>query len=146
MRIYLDTCVIIDYLANRELYSKDSEQILSLIANNKIYGYISSSCITDLHFILKKNFHDEKIARKHLINLLSLIEILDTLAYNIKTIFDSPISDFEDALIEEIAYQTKIEYIVTRNTKDFKNSRVKVVTPKKLLTIYNNKHHSYAST
>lgn len=139
MRIYLDTCIIIDYLTDRKPYSDDSERILSLIANNKICGYVSASCITDIHYILKKYFHDEKIVRKHLIDLLSLVEVFDTLAYNIKTIFDSPIPDFEDALIEEIAYQTKIEYIVTRNTRDFKNSRVEVVTPKKLLTIYNNK-------
>jgi predicted nucleic acid-binding protein len=59
--------------------------------------------------------------------------VLDILAYNIKTVFDSPIMDFEDALIEETAYQTKIEYIVTRNVNDFKNSRVKIITPKKLL-------------
>lgn len=139
MRIYLDTCVIVDYLADRKPYSKDSEQVLSLIANNKVYGYVSASCITDIHYILKKYFHDENIVRKHLIDLLSLIEVLDTLAYNVKTVFDSAIPDFEDALIEEISYQTKIEYIVTRNTKDFKNSRVEIVTPKKLLTIYNNK-------
>ena len=73
-----------------------------------------------------------------MIKVLSLIEILDTLSYNIKTVFDSPINDFEDALIEEISYQNKLSYIVTRNTKDFKNSRVKVVTPKKLLTIIKN--------
>ena len=138
MRIYLDTCVIIDYLANRKPFVDDAEKILSLIANNRVYGYISASSITDIHYVLKKHLKDEVKTRKSLVDLLFLIEILDTLAYNIKTIFDSPINDFEDALIEEIAYQTKIEYIVTRNTNDFKNSRVKVITPKKLLTLINN--------
>ena len=138
MRIYLDTCVIIDYLASRVPFSEDAEKILTLVANNKIYAYISASSITDIHYILKKHFQDEQITRKYIIKVLSLIEILDTLSYNIKTVFDSPINDFEDALIEEISYQNKLSYIVTRNTKDFKNSRVKVVTPKKLLTIIKN--------
>ena len=138
MRIYLDTCVIIDYLASRVPFSEDAEKILTLAANNKIYAYISASSITDIHYILKKHFQDEQITRKYMIKVLSLIEILDTLSYNIKTVFDSPINDFEDALIEEISYQNKLSYIVTRNTKDFKNSRVKVVTPKKLLTIIKN--------
>lgn len=138
MRIYLDTCVIIDYLANRVPFSEDAEKILTLVANNKIYAYISASSITDIHYILKKHFQDEQITRKYMIKVLSLIEILDTLSYNIKTVFDSPINDFEDALIEEISYQNKLSYIVTRNTKDFKNSRVKVVTPKKLLTTIKN--------
>lgn len=138
MRIYLDTCVIIDYLASRVPFSEDAEKILTLVANNKIYAYISASSITDIHYILKKHFQDEQITRKYMIKVLSLIEILDTLSYNIKTVFDSPINDFEDALIEEISYQNKLSYIVTRNTKDFKNSRVKIATPKKLLTIIKN--------
>lgn len=138
MRIYLDTCVIIDYLSSRVPFSEDAEKILTLVANNKIYAYISASSITDIHYILKKHFQDEQITRKYMIKVLSLIEILDTLSYNIKTVFDSPINDFEDALIEEISYQNKLSYIVTRNTKDFKNSMVKVVTPKKLLTIIKN--------
>ena len=138
MRIYLDTCVIIDYLANRPPFSEDAEKILSLVADNKLLAYTSASSITDIHYILKKHFHDEQTTRKYMIDVLSLIEILDTLAYNIKTIFDSPIEDFEDALVEEISYQTKLAYIVTRDTKDYKNSRVDVVTPKKLLSIIKN--------
>lgn len=138
MKIYLDTCVIIDYLSSRVPFSEDAEKILTLVANNKIYAYISASSITDIHYILKKHFQDEQITRKYMIKVLSLIEILDTLSYNIKTVFDSPINDFEDALIEEISYQNKLSYIVTQNTKDFKNSRVKVVTPKKLLTTIKN--------
>lgn len=134
MRIYLDTCVIIDYLANRKPFVEDAEKILSLVADNKVYAYTTASSITDIHYVIKKYLKDEIKTRRSLIDLLSLVEVLDTLAYNIKTVFDSPIMDFEDALIEEIAYQTKIEYIVTRNVNDFKNSRVKIITPKKLLT------------
>ena len=134
MRIYLDTCVIIDYFANRKPFVEDVEKILSLVADNKVYAYTTASSITDIHYVIKKYLKDEIKTRRSLIDLLSLVEVLDTLAYNIKTVFDSPIMDLEDALIEEIAYQTKIEYIVTRNVNDFKNSRVKIITPKKLLT------------
>lgn len=138
MRVYLDTCIIIDYLSKREPFFSDAENIFKLIANNKIYAYVSASSITDIHYILKHFFNNEKITRKHLINLTSLVEIIDILAYNIKTIFDSPINDFEDALIEELSYQFKLDYIVTRNTKDYKNSRIKVITPKQILKQFQN--------
>lgn len=138
MRVYLDTCIIIDYLSKREPFFSDAENIFKLIANNKIYAYVSASSITDIHYILKHFFNNEKITRKHLINLTSLVEIIDILAYNIKTIFDSPINDFEDALIEELSYQLKLDYIVTRNTKDYKNSRIKVITPKQILKQFQN--------
>lgn len=141
MRIYLDTCIIIDYLAIREPFFDDAEKIFELIANNKIFAYVSASSVTDIHYIIKKHMHDEKNTRKKMTTLLSLIDIIDTFAYNVKTTFDSPINDFEDALIEELSYQNKLQYIITRNTKDFKNSRIEVTTPKKFLTIYKNKFH-----
>lgn len=141
MRVYLDTCIIIDYLALREPFFDDAEKIFQLIANNKIFAYVSASSVTDIHYIIKKYMHDEKSTRNKMIALLSLVDIIDTLAYNVKTTFDSPINDFEDALIEELSYQTKLQYIITRNTKDFKNSRIEVVTPKKFLTICKNQFH-----
>ena len=72
-----------------------------------------------------------------MINILSLIDIINTYSYNIKTIFDSPINDFEDALVEELSYQLKLDYIITRNIKDYINSRVETLTPKEFLDIYN---------
>ena len=133
MKVYLDTCVIIDYLANRLPFSKDADKIFDLIASNKIFAYVSSTSITDIYYIIKKNLRDEDTTRKLIIDILSLVEIIDTYAYNIKTVFDSNILDFEDALIEELSFQNKLDYIVTRNTKDFRNSRVEIISPAKLL-------------
>ena len=135
MKIYLDTCVIIDYLANRQPFFKAAEKVFELIASNKIFAYVSSTSITDIYYIIKKNLRDEDETRKLIIDILSLIEIIDTYAYNIKTAFDSKILDFEDALIEELSFQNKLDYIVTRNTKDFRNSRVEIISPAKLIEL-----------
>lgn len=137
MRVYLDTCVIIDYLSKREPFFDDAKEILNLIADNKVFGFVSSSSITDIHYIINHFLKDEELTRNHMINILSLIDIISTYSYNIKTIFDSPINDFEDALVEELSYQLKLDYIITRNFKDFKNSRIEILTPKEFLDIYN---------
>ena len=44
-------------------------------------------------------------------------------------------NDFEDCLQDACAYQNKMDYIITRNIKDFKNSRVKALTPKESISI-----------
>ena len=137
MRVYLDTCVIIDYLSKREPFFDDAKEILNLIADDKVFGFVSSSSITDIHYIINHFLKDEELTRKHMINVLSLIDIISTYSYNIKTVFDSPINDFEDALVEELSYQLKLDYIITRNFKDFKNSRIEILTPKEFLDIYN---------
>lgn len=41
--------------------------------------------------------------------------------------------DFEDCLQESCAYVNKLDYIITRNIKDFSNSRVKAILPEEFV-------------
>jgi hypothetical protein len=50
----------------------------------------------------------------------------------------SEIDDFEDAVIEVSSKENDAEYILTRNTRDFKKSIVKSITPEELLIILKN--------
>lgn len=134
MRAYIDTSVIIDLLGKREPYFKYAKKIFELICDYKMVGYISSSAFTDIYYIGKKFYHDEKITRKKMVELLQFLEILDTMAVNVKVSFDTPMADYEDGLIEEISYNNMLDCIITRNKKDYKNSRVKVYTPSEFLT------------
>lgn len=43
--------------------------------------------------------------------------------------------DFEDCLQEECAVEIMADYIVTRNLKDYKTSRVKAIKPKKFIAL-----------
>jgi hypothetical protein len=42
---------------------------------------------------------------------------------------------FEDALQTQCAKKIKVDYIITRNVKDFKDKAVNVVTPEKFLKL-----------
>jgi predicted nucleic acid-binding protein len=41
--------------------------------------------------------------------------------------------DFEDALISAVAAREKADFIITRNKKDFKNSKVPAASPEEFL-------------
>ncbi len=43
--------------------------------------------------------------------------------------------DFEDCLQEECAVAETVDYIVTRNIEDYKQSRVKVIEPEKFVKL-----------
>ena len=45
----------------------------------------------------------------------------------------SPIADYEDAIMVETAKNAGIDYIVTRNIKDYSKSPVKVTSPAEFL-------------
>ena len=43
---------------------------------------------------------------------------------------NSEINDFEDAIQNEAAEKVKVNFIVTRNSKDFRKSKLKIISPK----------------
>jgi len=132
--IFIDTNIIIDFLADRKPHSNYAEQIFELALQNKIKIYTSSHSIATTHYILKK-YISEKELRKILLELLDLFTILpidvDVLQKGLK----SSIKDFEDALQMIVASTlSEISFIVTRNIKDFKSSKISVVTPDEFLS------------
>jgi len=54
MKILLDTNVILDSLASRKPHDKNADDIFDLIAKNHIEGYLNTSSVTDIYYILKK--------------------------------------------------------------------------------------------
>jgi len=44
----------------------------------------------------------------------------------------SELKDYEDAVIDELALNEEIDYIVTRNLKDFKKSRNKIYSAREI--------------
>lgn len=52
MKVLLDTNVILDFALERQPWFADSEQIMSLVEQNKIEGYISASTISSCYIQL----------------------------------------------------------------------------------------------
>ena len=46
---------------------------------------------------------------------------------------ESDMSDYEDAVIAATAKRNRIDFIITRNTKDFKESPVPALTPSQFI-------------
>jgi len=47
----------------------------------------------------------------------------------------SKIEDYEDAVLDESGFRERVDGIVTRNTKDFKQSKLNIYNPEELLKI-----------
>lgn len=139
MMVLFDTCVVLDHLMDRYPFVEDADQLLKFVSNNRIEGFITVKSIMDIHYILKNHYHDESKVRKILMNLSEIFEITDSLTYCCLKSFNSKINDFEDALMSQTGEILEVDYFVTRNTKDYKNSKLKVKTPKELIKILNKK-------
>ncbi len=128
MRVLIDTNVILDVWLAREPFLMDSARILSAAENRLICGFICPTTVTTLHYLVIKEKGDNK-ARSLLQSLLSICEIGSLHRSGIEIALKSKIGDFEDAVIEAVALETKVDIIATRNLPDFKHSRVPAKEP-----------------
>jgi predicted nucleic acid-binding protein len=136
MRILFDTNVIIDVAGERHPFFEDSFKVFQMAADKIITGIVGAGSVTDVYYIIKKNYHNSKEAELSIIALIKILEPVDTKAEDIKTAIKMELSDFEDAVICATAVREKADYILTRNVDDFANSPVKVITPAAFLKLW----------
>lgn len=132
-KVFVDTNIIVDLIADRKPFSKFAIEIFSKAEENKLKLFTSSHSIATTHYLLKK-YVDEKELREVLYNLLNYLNIISVDADVIKKGLKSKHKDFEDAIQMICAYSVeKMDYIVTRNIKDFRDSEITVLSPDELV-------------
>lgn len=135
MRILTDTNILIDIVLKLELFFAYVSAVLNACIDEIVEGAIAAHSVTNLMYILRKNF---SLQECHQI-ILGFCRIVEIESVNKNKLFsalnDENFSDFEDCLQCECAETFKADYIVTRNLKDFKNSRVPAISPNEFLKI-----------
>ncbi len=132
-KILIDTDVILDFFFDRKPFSEDASKILSLCESGTLEGFVTPVMLSNAYYLLRKTASHQKVID----NLKMLMNILEVSSINKKTVLDalnSDFKDFEDALQNYSAQNEKeIRVIVTRNIKDYKKSRLAVMTPEDCL-------------
>ena len=135
MKVFYDSNVVLDVLLNRADFISDSMAALKFSELRKVKGFISVVSITDIFYLLKKNLKDNQAAIEKMKTLLKIVSIAKADKKTAFQAINSGWNDFEDAVQYSVAKKLKAKYIVTRNKKDFSNSRIAVVTPKEFLEL-----------
>jgi len=128
-QIFIDTNVIIDFLADRTPYSDYVAILFQLAKDNKIKVHVSAISFNNTYYILRK-----VTSHKKALSLLSEIEgyvgVQETNRTIIQKAIKSNFQDFEDAIQYFSALQIgNINIITTRDLKDFKKSELPVLSP-----------------
>lgn len=131
MRVLIDTNVILDVWLAREPFLKESAKLVSAAESGLITGIICPTTVTTLHYLVKKVKGDAK-ARSLIDSLLQICEMGSLRKKEIAVALESKMNDFEDAVIEAVALESKADVIATRNLADFKKSRVPAREPQKI--------------
>lgn len=132
MKVLIDTNVILDVLCNRSEFVEDSLKVFKYCEVNQITGCISALSIPNIVYIMRKELDGEKI-KDILTTLTSLFTVVDLREADLIKAADLDFADYEDALQSVCATRANVNYIVTRNIKDFKNSTVAAIKPAELI-------------
>ena len=127
--IFLDTNVIIDFLTDRQPFSLDAAKLFNKVVEGTVTIYISAISFNNIYYILRRLLSNNATIRilEELAELTKTIAVTDEIIrQSLKTDF----GDYEDAIQYHCALSVpEIDFIVTRNTKDFKKSKLSVLTP-----------------
>src|SRR5680860_560765 len=128
-RIFADNDVIIDFLTRREPFFEEIKDIFQLCMDGKITINISSVTVVNVNYILCKEESRAK-AFSQIEKLVSIVQVLDVGETTIKKALSSNFKVFEDAVQNACAMESKIDILITRNVKDYRKSRLSIMTPK----------------
>ena len=136
MVVLIDTNVIIDFLAVREPFYDSAAQVIEKCASGEADGYIAFHSLPNLWYIFRKV--PEKQRRLWLMRTCKILKVTSASQESIlKAIEMDNFKDFEDCLQDRCAEEVSANYIITRNTADFKTSVVSAIEPDEWLKKFN---------
>ena len=132
----IDTNIFMDFLFKRQGHESVVEVFKFCIKGN-IKGFICAHEITTLCYFLDKAEKDKSKTKKVISQLMKRFTVIEINEELLNGALNSEIDDFEDAVIEVSAINRNIDYIITKNIKDFKKSIIPVKTPEELILLIN---------
>ena len=130
--LLIDTNIIVDLLSKRKNFYQEAQELFTLADEQEIKLYIPSLTFANTHYLLSKELNSNE-ARKVLIKFKLLVSILPLDDKILELALSSDFNDFEDAIQYYTALENKLNIIITRNKKDFKTSKLPVLTAKEYL-------------
>ena len=133
-RALIDINIILDILNKREDH-QSAARIMDMCVDNILEGFLCSHEITTLSYFLERQKYPTDQRDFIISKLLDIFKIIPATEQILRYALNSPISDYEDAVIEVSAVEKEISLIVTRNIKDFQSGRINACNAVEALTI-----------
>jgi predicted nucleic acid-binding protein len=139
MRALIDTNVLLDALTGREPWNAAAEKIVIAAADESFTALMTASSVTDIYYLIRKHTQDKDKAKREMMKLFEIIDILEVNSSDCVKAFELSMPDYEDALQAQCASRNMADCIVTRDKKGFKASPIPAVSPQDFLKKLKNK-------
>jgi predicted nucleic acid-binding protein len=132
MKVMIDLNIFIDVFQKRVPHYQDSSIVLTKILNKEITGFIAGHSVTTLYYLTSK-FSGKQKALEVIDWILDHFKVESTGKEGFQAARKLDMKDFEDAVVVRCAQNVGCDYIITRNTPDFKKSSIPAMTPENFL-------------
>ena len=122
MKLLIDTNILFDHLAKRNPYRHEAATLLKMAE-----AYIVPITVNNLYYGTRKSLKKEAVL-EYIDLLMTFLRITPFRPETVRTAVTSGFPDFEDGLQYASALEAGCSVIVTRNKKDFKKSRLPVLS------------------
>lgn len=128
MRALLDTDVVLDVILARAPFAQAAVELLDLSEQGVFVAYISAITPINIFYIARKARTSGDL-RQAIGRLLQTVHVCPLDHATLSHALASAISDYEDATQHASAVAAKLDAIVTRNVRDYKNATLPAFTP-----------------
>jgi predicted nucleic acid-binding protein len=128
MRVLLDTDVVLDVMLAREPFATEAVELLDLSEQGAFEAHVSAITPLNIFYIARKAKSAGDL-RQAVQNLLLKVHVCTIDESILQDAFALPFGDYEDAVQHCCATASKLDAIVTRNLRDFKNATLPIFSP-----------------
>lgn len=134
IKVFLDTNILIDYLAQRTNFYQNAARVVSICGNSGFKLLVSSLSFATASYILsERNKLSSETIKKLFNNFIVAAEITLVDSLIIRKSISSKFEDFEDAMQYYSAIHENADFIITRNKPDFIESTIPVYEPEEFI-------------
>jgi predicted nucleic acid-binding protein len=128
-KLFIDSDVVIDFFTDREPHVNPASELFDLNEKGEVKLYLSAVSINNIYYIVRRYLGHKKTLEV-IEELADMTEIIGTTKQEISQALKNDFKDFEDSVQYSSALTIKkIEAIITRNVKDYRNAKIAVLTP-----------------
>ena len=132
MNVLIDGNIILDVLQNREPHIEASSKVWKLCETNLVNGYVSALTFADMVYVMRKELTPAKIYEE-LKKLALIFHFTELSISDMEKAAGMMWKDYEDAVQAATAERIRATAIITRNIKEYQQSKIPAFTPAEFL-------------
>lgn len=136
MRLFVDTNLLLDVLAERKPFYSSAARIWSMCETGVCEGLVSAISFNNVFYIVRRA-RNVDAARRAVILMRDIFTSVAPDQQILNQAIDSDIRDFEDAIQFFSAQRACADYLLTRNTSDFPKTQLPILAPDEFMVLMN---------